>query len=154
MHSVDMARTMKTRLGSLVATVLVLGLGACGDSVTGVDTSVDDLIGTWSITSLTFTGGGDTVEGLTGSAMVEFRDDLTYTLTFVEATDTEVDNGTFTVNGSTLTLNLPGEDPDVFTVTAISSTAATLYSEDDAFDFNDDGTETAATLTVTLQKQL
>jgi len=146
---------MKTRLGSLVATVLVLGLGACGDSVTGVDTSVDDLIGTWSITSLTFepAGGGDTVEGLTGSGTVEFRDDLTYTLTFVEATETEVENGTFTVNGSTLTLNVPGEGPDVFTVTAISSTAATLYSEDDEFDFNDDGAETAATLTVTLQKQ-
>jgi len=147
---------MKTRLGSLIATVLVLGAGACGDSVTGVDTTVDELFGTWSITSLTFepAGGGDTVEGLTGSGMIEFRDDLTYTLTFVEGSDTEVENGTYTVNGSTLTLNSPGEDAAVLTVTAISSTAATLHSEDDSFDFNDDGTETDATLTITLQKQL
>ncbi len=148
-------RTIKTRLGSLVATLSVLGVVACGDSLTGVDTTTDDLMGAWNITSLTFTpvGGGTAAQGLVGSATIVFREDLTYTVTFVEGTVTDVENGTFTVNGSTLTLTLAGDEPDVFTITAISSTAATLYSEDDSFDFNDDGAETAATLTVTLQRQ-
>ena len=155
MHFVDLGRTMKTRLGSLVATLVVLSTGACGDSLTGVDTTTDDLIGTWNITSLTFSpvDGGTEAEGLVGSATIAFNAKLTYTLTFVEGTVTDVENGTFAVDGSTLTMTIAGEEPDVFTVTALSSTGATIYSEDDQFDFNDDGTETTATLTVTLLKQ-
>ena len=155
MHFVGTKRTSRTRLGSLVATMLALGAIACSDSPTGVDTTTDDLIGMWDITSLRFTpvGGGTAAEGLVGSATIAFRDDLTYTLTFIEGAVTDVENGTFAVNGSTLTLTLPGEDPDELTVTAVSSTAATLYAEDESFDFNDDDEETPATLTVTLRKQ-
>jgi len=154
MHLVPVGKTMKTRPGSIVATLLVLAVGACGDSVTGVDTATDDLLGTWNITSLAFTpaGGGTATEGLTGTATIAFRADLTYTLTFTEGLVQEIEDGTFSVSGSTLTLTLPGEDPDELTVTALSSTAATLYADDETFDFNDDGTETDATLTVTLQK--
>jgi Lipocalin-like domain len=155
MHFARIERTLKTRPASLVATLLVLGVGACGDSVTGVDTTTDDLIGTWNITSLTFEpgGGGTVAQGLVGSATIVFSDDLTYTLTFVEGTVTDIENGTFAVDGSTLSLTPTADQPSVFTVTAISSTGATLYSEDESFDFNDDGEETDATLTVTLQKQ-
>jgi hypothetical protein len=155
MHLLDAGRTIKTRLGLLVAALLVLGGVACSDSPTGVDATTGDLLGTWNITSLLFTpdGGGTAAEGVVGSATIVFRDNFTYTLTFVEGTETDVENGTFAVNGSTLTLTIEGEDPDVLTVTAISSTAATLYSDDEEFDFNDDGELTDATLTVTLQKQ-
>jgi hypothetical protein len=155
MHLLDAGRTIKTRLGLLVAALLVLGGVACSDSPTGVDATTGDLLGTWNITSLLFTpdGGGTAAEGVVGWATIVFRDDFTHTLTFVEGTETDVENGTFAVNGSTLTLTIEGEDPDVLTVTAISSTAATLYSDDEEFDFNDDGELTDATLTVTLQKQ-
>jgi hypothetical protein len=155
MHLLDAGRTIKTRVGLLVAALLVLGGVACSDSPTGVDATTGDLLGTWNITSLLFTpdGGGTATEAVVGSATIVFRDNFTYTLTFVEGTETDVENGTFAVNGSTLTLTIEGEDPDVLTVTAISSTAATLYSDDEEFDFNDDGELADATLTVTLQKQ-
>ena len=66
--------------------LLVLTLGACNDSVTGLDTTTDDLIGAWNLTSLTClpAGGGTSVEGLVGSAMATFHEDLTYTLIFTE----------------------------------------------------------------------
>ena len=126
---------------------------------TGVDTEVNELLGTWSIVSLMFApvGGGSAVDGLAGTASITFRENLTYTLTFVEAQVTDVEDGTFSVSGSTLTLvedDDPTLDPNLLTITSINSTSATLFSEDDEqFDFNDEGEETPATLTVSLQKQ-
>ena len=94
--------TTGTRWSSLFLTLLVLSAGACGGdsvtSVTGVDTEVDDLLGTWSIVSLMYTpiGGGSAVEGLTGTASITFVElELRYTLTFVEAEGTDVEEGTF-----------------------------------------------------------
>ena len=150
--------TARRRRGSsLFLTLLVLSAGACGDSVTGVDTEPEDLFGTWSITSLLFApdGGGSSVQGLEGTASISFRADFTYTVTFVDTQGTDVEEGTFLVSGSTLELfpTIDPTDSSTFTVTSISSTSATLVSEDDSFDFNDDGEETEATLTVSLTKQ-
>ena len=152
--------TTGTRWSSLFLTLLVLSAGACGDSataVTGVDTEVDDLLGTWSIVSMMFTpvGGGSAVEGLDGTASITFVElDSRYTLTFVEAEGTDVEEGTFEVSGSELTLTpFGGTDVNWFTVTSISSTASTLVPEDAEFDFNDDGMETEATLIISMQKQ-
>lgn len=154
MHLALSGHTSKARSTSLLATLLVLALSACGDSVTGVEATTDDFVATWDITSLLFTpaGGGTSVEALTGSGTITFRADLTYTLVLIEGSVQETESGTFSLSGSTLTLTLPGEDSDMLTVTAISSSSATLYSADDSYDFNDDDEETAATLTVTLQK--
>ena len=151
-------KTTGTRWSSLFLTLLVLSAGACGgDSVTGVDTEVDDLLGSWSIVSLMYTpiGGGSAVEGLTGTASITFVElDLRYTLTIVEAEGTDVEEGTFWLSGSELALTpFGGTDENWFTVTSISSTASTLVPEDAEFDFNDDGMETEATLIISMQKQ-
>ena len=151
-------KTTGTRWSSLFLTLLVLSAGACGgDSVTGVDTEVDDLLGSWSIVSLMYTpiGGGSAVEGLTGTASITFVElDLRYTLTIVEAEGTDVEEGTFWLSGSELALTpFGGTDENWFTVTSISSTASTLVPEDAEFDFNDDDMETEATLIISMQKQ-
>ena len=156
--------TARRRRGSsLFLTLFLLSAGACGDSVTevtGVDTEVDDLLGTWSIVSMMFTpvGGGSAVEGVTGTASITFESDIsevkTYTLTFVEAQETVVEEGYFRVSGSDLILNALGDPDDVwYTVTSMSSTAATLFTEDAEFDFNGDGNWTETTLNVSMQKQ-
>jgi hypothetical protein len=87
------------------------------------------------------------------SGEIEFRQDGTYTLTTTDPGEpTEVENGTFGVSGSTLSLTVFGET-SALTIQALTSTAATLFQGDDEFDFNDDGTETPATTTVVLAKQ-
>lgn len=154
MHCAGVTQTKRTPLLSLIATLLVLAVGACSDSVTGVEATTAELLGTWNITSLTFApaGGGNSVEGLAGSATITFEANLNYTLTFTEGQVQDIETGTFNVSGTTLTLTITGEDPDEFTVTALSSSGATLYSADESFDFNGDDVETDATLTVTLQR--
>jgi len=152
------SRSIKPRLGPLLATLVLLSVGACGgDDPVGVEATASDLLGTWDITSLTFTSvpAGSSAElvsqGFSGE--ITFRQDGTYTLTTTDPGQAvEVEDGTFTVSGSTLSLIVPGE-VSALTIQALTSTAATLFQADDEYDFNDDGTETPATVTVVLAKQ-
>ncbi|MDH3206197.1 MAG: lipocalin family protein [Gemmatimonadota bacterium] len=149
---------MKPRFSALLTTLVVLSASGCGgDDPTGVAATVADMLGSWTITALTFTSvpPGDSEELISQgfSGEVEFRSDLTYTLSTTDPQQVvEVDNGTFSVSGSTLTLTLPGDVTNL-TIQELTSTAATLYSADDSFDFNGDDQDTPATVTVRLAKQ-
>lgn len=152
--------TMSTRLGSLVAAVLLLSATACGGD-DPLDVTADDLLGTWNITSLLYTpvAGGASVQGVQGglSGTISFRADLTYTFSFQDSGPppvSETEDGTFTVVGDVLTItpdNAPG-DSSALEIQALSSNSATLFQADDEYDFDDDGTDEPSTTTVTLQR--
>lgn len=127
-----------------------------------------NLVGTWDATSITFTptGGGASVDiiaqGIT--LFVVLRSDFTYTLTEVDPGPpqvTNVESGTFTVTGggaggvgALLTLTPTGLPPDLsLTIQALTATDMTLFNANDVFDFNDDGTETPASLTAVFVKR-
>jgi len=149
---------MKPRLGSLLTTLVLLSVSGCGgDDPVGVVATAADMLGTWDIASLTFASvpPGTSVElvSMGASGEIEFRGDGTYTLTLAGPGEApEVENGTFSVSGSTLSLIESGE-VTALAIQALTSTAATLFQADDEYDFNDDGFDTPATVTVVLAKQ-
>lgn len=153
----------RSRLGLLLAPFLLVILGSCGgDDPLDVQDIIDDLVGTWNITSLTYTpvAGGAGVEALVAgtTGVVVFRQDLTYTITFTETGPpmvTDVEDGTYAVAGDVITIvpdNAPG-DPSDLEIVSLAGTSLTLLQSDDEYDFNDDGTDTPATTRVVLQKQ-
>ena len=122
-----------------------------------------ELIGTWDATSLVFTpdGGGATADPILDGLVLTlvFRDDFTYTITEDEGPPegVEVENGIVTVTegGSVLTLipnNAPDEAED-FVIETLTSTDLTVSVASTTFDFNDDGTETPASLAAAFVKQ-
>ena len=120
-----------------------------------------DLIGTWDATSLVFTpaGGGATADPIAdGLALtLVFRSDFTYTITEDPGPPevVEVENGIVTVAGSVLTL-IPDFAPDEaeeFTIQTLTSTDLTISAPNTFYDFNDDDTETPASLTGVFVKQ-
>lgn len=146
----------------LISSFLCLLLAGCKDDNAMSAAASPELIGTWTATSLTYTpvGGGTAIdvvaEGLGVTAV--FRADLTYTFTFVDPGPpvvTEVENGTYSVTGSVVTVvpdNAPG-DPSDLEIVSLTSASATLYQAIDEFDFDDDGTESPATTTAVLVRQ-
>ncbi len=127
-----------------------------------------NLVGTWDATSITFApaGGGASVDIIAdGVALsVVLRQDFTYTLTETDPGPpqvVDVENGTFTVVGggaggvgALLTLTPTGLPADLsLTIQVLTATDMTLFNANDVFDFNDDGTETAASLTAVFVKR-
>ena len=119
------------------------------------------LIGTWGATSLVFTptGGGATADPIADGLVLTlvFRSDFTYTITEDPGPPevVEVEDGIVTVAGSVLTLipdSAPEETED-FTIQTLTSTDLTISAPNTSYDFNDDGTETPASLTGTFVKQ-
>ena len=154
--------TARSRFGSLLAALLVVSFAGCGDDPVDVMATSDDLLGTWNVTSLVYApvGGGTSVQAIEpgASAVITFRADLSYTITFTEVGPpqvTDVEDGTFTVMGSVLTLT-PDDapnDPSNLDIQQLTATSVTLFQAVDEFDFDDDGNDEPATTTVMLQKQ-
>ena len=132
---------MKLRHMTTSALALIL-MAACTE-VTGVDDETtgvepDELAGTWTSTSMVLTSVADNTlsvdlvaeEGAVATLVLETNG--TYTFTFVsdvEATENEA--GTYTVSGSTLTIDPTGtKGPETFTVSRTGDTM-TLTGDDD-----------------------
>jgi len=88
------------------------------------------------------------------------RSDFTYTTTEVDGGLTDIEDGTYTVIGGTggvgadLTFTptgMPADEPLLIDI--LTATDLQVSNTDDAFDFNDDGTETSASLVAVLVKQ-
>ena len=141
--------------------VLATVMSACGGD-DGVSPENAALIGSWSATSSTFTevaGGATFDEVAAGLALtIVFRSNLTYTLTEVDPGPpqvTEIEDGTFTVIGTVLTV-IPDADPGDVTaleIVTLTSTTLTLFQADGEFDFNDDGIDTPAAFTIVFVRQ-
>ena len=155
----------------LMFSLALLILTQCGGDDEG-DSNVDDLIGTWTASSVTFEFdiGGQTLtqffqdafgiseadaqllvdafeQGFDGT--IQFKEDNTYDSSF----DGDIETGTWTLSSDAMTLTL---DPDleddntVFNVVTLnSSTLIISLTETEMEDFDGGGTE--ETLTITLE---
>jgi len=130
---------------------------ACTDA-TGL--AVDEIAGTWIASSMVFTSAADatvTAEMVADGATLTLvlGADNTFTLTLTELQeDDEVDTGTYTVVGSTLTISDSLEDTtDTFAIARDGDTMTlTILDEEFDFDDNPETPEDDATLVVTLSR--
>ena len=143
-----------------VAVLAVAAVAACGDS-TGVGdvAEVVDLAGTWNATVVEFTNQANTAEKIDlvaeGATLVlTILANGDYTLTIDEPMEAQaVEHGTLAISGNTLTLSETGQgSADDFTLN-LSGNTLTLTTDDDAFDFDDDGTDEPASVRLVFQKQ-
>ena len=133
----------------LAAGAMVVAVAACGDS-TGI--TVEDLVGTWEATEIVFTNSANPSESVD---VVDLGASLTVTINSAGTVSTvfddgqggtDSDSGTLSVDGSTLTIG--GE-----TFEAERSGDVLILTGEDQWDFDEDGTEEPATLTIRLVRQ-
>jgi len=169
MRFAGLRRTITTRLGPLLTTLVVLSVSGCeGDDPTAVAGTSTELLGTWDLSSFAFTSIStpiakpDYVElgwpGLGYSGNIVFRGDRTYTFTTVYPkvglpVPNLVEDGIFDLSGSTLSLTLPNEEPTLLLIEELTSVSATLFQRGTSYDFNRDGTETIATARIVISRQ-
>jgi hypothetical protein len=143
---------MKRFLKSVVP-VAVIWI-ACGDPV-GVEPS--DIAGTWNAINYGFVNKADlddTVEliSMGASLTVTFTSEGDFTWDFRDVDgQLEARSGTFSVDGSILTLSESGQDPDPFLATR-NDDDMTLRTGNREFDFDEDGTGEPAELRIFLTR--
>ena len=147
------------KLRHLITSALALILmSACTDGL--VDVNVDEIVGTWTATSMVFTSDADAdvsvdliAEGATLSVVLGAEG--TYSLVIHEpGFEPEDEGGTYSVDGAILTLDpIEFEENDSFEA-VLNGNTLTLTSSDDEFDFDDDEIEDPASLVVTLSRVL
>ncbi len=151
---------MKTLRALCACTVLAAVAVGCSDSTAPGDVTLDDLVGTWTATSAVFTpvGGGTGVDvvplgmGLT----ITIAATGTYTLTVTVPLETpEVETGTMTVSNGVITATPddPLEDPLAIDIVSLEGDVLTLFFDDEEWDFDDDGQDDPATMTVVMERQ-
>jgi hypothetical protein len=136
---------------SLTALAAVATL-ACSDSL-----APEDIVGTWDATSMVFTrvaAPSTSVNFIAMGVDVElvFASGGVVTLTFTEGMDTETDTGTWTLDGESITLTFDG-DPATGTVTLDGDTLTVNLATGVEYDFDDDGTDEAATLRIVMTRR-
>jgi len=133
-----------------VMSVLLAGLAGCGDS-TGI--TAEDLAGTWEAAQITFTSNANAAESV---ELVALGASLTVTVTASGTVSTvfddgqggtDSDSGTLGSDGTTLTIG-----GDSFQAVR-SGNRLTLTDADNAWDFDEDGSDESATLVVRLERQ-
>jgi len=141
---------MRWRL--LWAIPLVIGLAtACGD-----DVKVEDLVGTWNATQFVFSDFGDPVTDYDviasgGAVTLTIQANNTYAISFtLPGSAPEMDDGTWALSGSTLTLDAGTVDETVLSI-SLSGNTLTFHSTDITFDFGDG--DVPAKLDATLTRQ-
>ena len=143
---------MKLKHLTISALALIL-MSACTDA-TGIEP--DDLAGIWTAQSILFTSVEDATlkvdvadEGATMS--LTLGEDGTFSWTFVfPGEQAEIDTGTYTVSGTTITIAESGEhEPETFTIVRDGDTLTLTLA--DEFDFTE-GVEVDATLVITLTR--
>ena len=144
---------MKLHALSALALGAAIAVG-CGDS-TGVQP--DDLAGTWNATSVTFTSVANSstsveVIGLGATLTIVIQSNGSVSLAFnVPGETPSTDTGTLSVSGSDFTLVIDG-DTSTGTITRNGDVVTLSIQTGVEFDFDDDGTDEAATAVIVLQK--
>jgi len=143
------------RLG--LSAVAVAAAVACGDS-TGV--TVSDITGTWSASSAVFTNLANSSEQFDliadggGTITATFSADGSYSISITVPPDpAELDVGTVDVRGDTLTLAESGQGSPTDFIASVSGNTLTLTTDEEEYDFDDNGTDDPARLRVVFQKQ-
>ncbi len=139
------------RLKALVAiAITTLATTACGDS-TGV--TAEDLVGTWNATLYQYTSSANAGElvdliALGASSEMTVAADGTVSTLFDDGQGgTSSDSGTLSVDGGTLTIAGNAFEADR------SGDVLTLTDETNLYDFDDDGSDDAATLMIRMVRQ-
>jgi hypothetical protein len=134
----------------LVAAGIAL-LGACGGPT---EITVENLEGTWDATEYLFTNSANSsqtadIVALFGATMtLVVQSDGTTTSTFNDGQGgTSSNSGTFNASGSSLTL------AGVTYQATLDGDALTLTSATAAYDFDDNGSDDPATVSITLERR-
>ena len=129
-------------------------LGGCSDSnEPNGDVTLADLAGTWQVTKWEYTNTANTSEtidlkalGASATLTLEGSGDYSISGTFggvpINLT------GTYAVNGSTLVINEDGADGPQTVSFTLSGDTWTITGLDGDWDFDEDGTDDAATLII------
>jgi hypothetical protein len=133
-------------------------IGAWGISGVEIEITINDTdFVQWMIDNLALSDDDATV--IQALFQEGFEEDFTGTMTFNEDGsyssdfDGEVETGTWTLNGSTLTLMQAGEDNVTATVVSLTGSALVIeISQTEQEDFDDDGTK--ETLRITIRMSL
>lgn len=143
-----MSRSLAVALGG--ATLLVGA--ACSDSLAPADVA-----GTWDATSVVFTSVADpsTNSGnviLAGASLsITLGENGSASLTIDDGSGPDTQTGTFSIDGSDLTLTLNG-DVSTGTIELNGDTLTVRINTGAQFDFDNDGTDEDATLVVILTR--
>ena len=143
---------MKSRVR--IGTVILAVAGLSCANATGIELS--DLAGTWTAQSLVFTDASNAsvtfdIIANGGSFAMTLTAEGDYTSSFNFEQESETATGTFAVTGTTFTLAESGQgSPEDFQITRDGNNMTLVGT--DTWDFNDNGTEDDATLTVVLTR--
>ena len=147
---------MKLKHLTTAAMALIL-MSACTEGA-GVGLEPDDLAGTWVASSMVFTSVAnnemsvDIVTAESDVVTLALGEDGTYTFSFVSSVEVEDESGTYTVSGSTLTINaLLPEVLDAESMMISRDGDNMTLTLADFFEFVD-GHEEDATLVITLAR--
>lgn len=145
------------RISVAMILVLLIGFGGgCDELLNQEDeNALAALAGTWVTTNHYLTNPANTsqqvdlfAQGSRVTLVVE--SDGSFDITFTDSEGSESDSGTLSVEGSTMTITPTGETP--FTVSyLLVSGILTITDTNETWDFDDDGTEEAATAVMVFQ---
>jgi flagellar basal body rod protein FlgF len=143
---------MSRSLALALAGATLLGGAACSDSLAPADVA-----GTWDATSVVFTSVANpsTNSGnlilLGASLSMTLNANGSASVTTDDGTGPSTDTGTFAIDGSTFTLTLGG-DVSTGTIELSGDTLTVRITTGVEFDFDDDGTDEAATAVIVLTR--
>ena len=144
-------------LRTLTAVMLTTALIGCSDATSVQDPA--DLAGTWNATSFLWTSDADasvTFEliGEGGSFQLVIASDGSFTGAFTMGSEVDAFSGTIAISGSNIIITDTEDPNDPSTMGfELNGNTLTMTSDDDEFDFDDNGTEDPASSLMVLVKQ-
>jgi hypothetical protein len=151
---------MLRRISTPLVLLLVIGFaGGCDLIGTGDDGEdiLTTLAGSWSAVQFTFTNNASPTQSLNmieeGWGMtLTIGEDGSYSGVIIEPGSSESETGTIAVEGNLMTISYPEGLPDVFAFELVNHNRFSLISETQAFDFDDDGNDDPATVTIVFER--
>jgi flagellar basal body rod protein FlgF len=143
---------MSRSLAIALTGAVLLGGAACGDSLAPADVA-----GTWNATSAVFTSVADpstnsgNVIAQGASLSITLGENGSASLTIDDGSGPDTQSGTFSIDGSNLTLTLDG-DVSTGTIELNGDTLTVRITNGPQFDFDNDGTDEDATVVVILTR--
>lgn len=143
------------RMRVLTGVSLMAAVMACGDS-TGV--VVDDLIGSWNATKYEFVNNANSsqkadllAQGVSLALTVAAGGSYSAVITN-PGQEPDTTSGTIAIDGNTLTIAESGQGSPTPVSFSLSGNTLTLTDPDESIDFDNDGTDESATLTIVFQR--
>ncbi len=159
---------MKRWIAAYVLPAIFFGLifFQCDDSATDTDDNGEQnsLTGTWTATKFEFTNKDNPAQTIDlvqqgFSVTIKIEADGSYALTIAFAGQVrEQEEGTITIDGNQITVDPEGDDPDdpeddpITTEFELSDNTLKFNIENTSWDFDNDGTDEAASLEVIFEK--